>query len=79
MSQWTKEAPTEPGYYWWRLNTRFDVGRIKVRYPGERVCACFAGDQTNYEVNALQGEWWPERLTVPDTVLDDESDSGCVK
>ena len=68
-SQWTKEAPTEPGWYWWRdedqtpnvvdvIEDRFDYDLKVEQEPGMWRC-----------ISCLDhGEWWPDPIEPPSDV-----------
>ena len=63
---WTKEPPTEPGWYWWRdedqtpncvdvIEDRFDYELKVENEPGRwRELDCLN-----------HGEWWPDRIQEP--------------
>ena len=66
MTEWTTTAPTEPGYYWWRIDKRMEVCRVvDGGRLDQEVAFEFPGDQTAYMANALVGEFWPEAITAP--------------
>ena len=67
--QWTNDAPTEPGWYWFRWGTQSDDPRLCVYriLPGGYVAGAreseplikAAGYGTHY------GKWWPLRIEEP--------------
>ena len=66
MSEWTKEPPTELGWYWWRIGDRVEICRVvDGGYVDQPVAFQFTGDQTGYMSEAIVGEWLPERIEVP--------------
>ena len=62
---WTKVAPTEPGYYWWRDLTKCGNNALTVTTN----CAgwCFPGnDMTSSEEELAEaGEFWSEPIMPP--------------
>ena len=71
MSQWTKERPSEPGFYWWRPRGEVKPGVVWLHESGR---FCETGDWQCPADHGFPGEWLPERLTVPDQ--DNESTPG---
>ena len=69
MSKWTKEPPTEPGWYWWRSDT--DKPKIlEVLWLGEQGKSLGlyvrGGSRNLYSLGDWDGgEWWPERIKEP--------------
>lgn len=68
MSEWTKQPPTEPGWYWWR-----DEIDIPPDNEPRWVYLSPAGlmtenDDVDLNVSPpeeLDGEWWPEQISEP--------------
>jgi len=53
--RWTKEKPTEPGYYWWK--SAIGHGVLEVKFvDGEFRYAC-GGAEAWFPVRLLGGEW----------------------
>ena len=60
MTNWTKEPPTEPGFYWWRdLEWQEDAKVIFVEQRGDQL------KTWGTTVQVMGGEWWPERIQEP--------------
>ncbi len=69
---WTKELPTENGFYWYRdgsLITKISV--VEFIIDGDYTRIEFTGSDFNGyfkpEDCAPEGEFWPQRLTPPTT------------
>jgi hypothetical protein len=62
---WTKTAPTEPGYYWWRDLREYRNRNLTV----VMYCAgwCFPGNEMPLEDKEMEdaGEFWSEPITPP--------------
>ena len=63
---WTKEPPTEPGWYWWRAGD--DLPKLRAleiqRRAADRVLIvrlCRSAPRAD----AIDGEWLPERIQEP--------------
>ena len=59
--EWTNEAPSEPGWYWWRLDEECGVV-IPLQCPPYS--------------SPGRGEWWPVRLQEPEEPTAKESPHG---
>ena len=59
MTDWTKEPPSEPGWYWWcyricdPIPVCIDQGGIAIE--GDRAVP----------TKELGGKWWPEKIKEP--------------
>ena len=59
---WTKEPPTEPGWYWWRRHSKTpDVVELKKSHLVMKMT--WRGDV--WYADDMQGEWWPDRIQEP--------------
>ena len=68
MSEWTKEPPTEAGWYWLRAPTEIiDIVLVGQDVGPERKMTCkyhtMGMDILISEMNG--GEWWPEQIKEP--------------
>ncbi len=70
--KWTTEAPTEPGWYWWRAYTH--RGNAMTPYP-VRLTPRNIGDlevsyngifETLESMAKSGGEYWPEKIEPPE-------------
>ena len=64
---WTREAPTEPGWYWWRDEDRtpFATEVISDWQDGE-IKVEISNNRWDY-ISALDhGEWWPVPIQPPE-------------
>lgn len=59
---WTKEIPTEPGYYWWRLDSNDDPELLLVHIGGSFFRA---GSELEFLCDTQGGEWYGP-LTAPE-------------
>ena len=60
---WSKEPPTEPGWYWWRPDMISESEIVKCAKREQFVDVCRGGMWSFSE--ALRGDWWPERIQEP--------------
>jgi hypothetical protein len=60
---WTKQHPTEDGYYWYRERTDLNPEVVERSLDAfwQAGSDCMAGT----EWNPLEGEFWSERLQPP--------------
>ena len=63
--KWTKEPPTEPGYYWWRLTPEHMHQQVQVCGEVLYVVATIGDHPIALPVSFVPGEWWPERIPEP--------------
>ena len=58
--QWTTEPPTEAGWYWVRRDGDIDVVEVDSAYCGEggALYAWFTGNECEFRVESLSGEWY---------------------
>ena len=63
MNEWTKESPTELGWYWWRFDGNLSVVEMYKHpaYPELRA-RLIHRDSTACH---WTGEWWSERIQEP--------------
>ena len=69
MMEWSKEPPKLPGHYWWRSKPGKhwnEVVFIESQFM-EGFVAWQHGQSGYVTLKELGGEWWPERLTRPDS------------
>ena len=62
MSEWTKEPPTEAGWYWWRYRSSHDAIPIHIIIQSDKPYVVGIGV---YEALSCHGEWWSERIKEP--------------
>jgi hypothetical protein len=71
---WSKEAPKEPGFYWFRYPQmdpidREDnptIARVMKSLYSDRLTVAFPGNDECPRPEALpDGEWWSERISPP--------------
>jgi len=63
MSEWTKQPPTEPGWYWWRVRGNASI-TLKVYFSGGILRA----NTRPYPLPVIEinnGEWWAEQIPEP--------------
>ena len=60
-NEWTKVAPTIPGWYWWRK----DAPKITMHVFLQRGLLVAATKPIALIVNDIGGEWWSERIQEP--------------
>ena len=65
MTQWTKEPPSEPGWYWFRVNRAFSPTPFRLLKLQGGMRAKLDTDCWVH-IKSWKGLWWPERLIVPD-------------
>lgn len=65
MSEWTKEPPTEPGWYWFRhmKGSMHEVVMVSQFHSGLRV---FGPAHDWISIDMLHGEWWPVPIEPPE-------------
>lgn len=65
---WTKERPTEPGYYWTRLiqDNLFPAGIVEVYKSGGCLCVLVMGDDWDTTLDTVHAEWHGPILPPPD-------------
>ncbi len=52
------DRPTEPGWYWWRLDEQFDWTAVKVSKMGRTRRALVADLATDWRrVSKMDGQW----------------------
>lgn len=62
MSEWSKNPPTEPGFYWWRRHSKKpDV--VELRKAKFVMKMIWRGD--TWYADDMDGEWWPQRIPEP--------------
>jgi hypothetical protein len=61
MGEWTKEPPTEPGWYWWRKYPESFAEPSTMNIAGH---AYFRGD-TEVRIRQGEGEWYSDPLPEP--------------
>ena len=64
MSQWTNEAPTEEGYYWWQSTTGSKKNRSQIVLFANGVWWIIA-HQFGVSAEDMGGEWLSEPLAAP--------------
>jgi hypothetical protein len=63
---WSKTAPTEPGWYWYRDGARFECVEVE-RCQGTGELFAFPGHpEREYMVDMFPGEWWPVPIPRPE-------------
>jgi len=64
---WTKEAPVEAGWYWWRENELAEMEAVRVELSMVGL-SCFDADDFEREftsVTRMGGEWWSIPIPLP--------------
>ena len=66
--KWTKEAPTEPGWYWFRDIREPDAVLLcrDVGPDGKLFCK-FHVRGMGIMVDQMDGEWWPKKIELPES------------
>ena len=63
---WTKEAPTEPGYYWWRKGNAAEIKHLVEGMHGRDDLGFWSLVGPRFiSVTEVGGQWWPERIQEP--------------
>jgi hypothetical protein len=71
MMDWTRDAPTEYGYYWIRPNMKVDPEMCSITVSLEFwdvKAVRFFRDQKDYRIDQVAWLWWPERILSPDEI-----------
>lgn len=57
---WTRERPTEPGYYWTRnvQHNRFAAGIVEVYKPSNSLYVMVMGDDCDCRLASIVAEWY---------------------
>ena len=58
---WTKTAPTEAGYYWWKCTATDTPEIVGLRSR----CMEFVGEQEPEDAAKIGGFWWPTPIQQP--------------
>lgn len=66
MTHWTKEPPTEPGWYWWRPMPEMMPVTVQVYGEFLHVSASISEHPIMLQVQNVIGEWGSERIAEPD-------------
>ncbi len=83
IAAWVKEAPKEPGFYWYKSVFEGNTNQVVVAafavdpiyaLPGEMEYRLIGGIFTADEMLEGAGEFWSERLMEPDGEEDDGKD-----
>lgn len=64
---WTKELPTQPGFYWWRFGGEKGNPRIVKVYQGDAgLWVSYFGLETIERLGHADGVFWTEPIICPD-------------
>jgi len=65
MTEWQKEPPTEPGWYWWQKGD-YPTRPMEVFRFGKDYRLLGSTHPMPTAVEDMGGEWWPERIKEPE-------------
>ena len=75
MSNWTKDAPKHPGWYWTRTPRHgVTVARVSIvpegQYNAGDLCYCTFGSHERWSLEPRpQTEWWSTPMETPGAAL----------
>jgi hypothetical protein len=64
MTKWTKEPPTEVGWYWWRIN-EFESRKQSIMRQRPLHSDLWLLPFGRRKPFLMRGEWWPIPITPP--------------
>jgi len=62
---WTKAAPNQNGYFWWRIDETCDADIVNYAVSKSGLLQ-FHGDNEVFKASDLGGEWWPTQIKQPE-------------
>ena len=74
MTKWTKEPPTESGWYYGRETTIDEVVYLNPDRVTGQMFAGYGYKGFSRLASEIGGEWWPEPIQPPMT--DEKGDAG---
>ncbi len=67
---WSKQPPTEPGWYWWRQFPDSRPMAESVQMAGGELRLVVEASGTGYDLEGYGGEWWLDPIAMPGHEMD---------
>ena len=76
MTEWTKEPPTEPGWYWWRDSIAQEIIHLRWDSNSDDLGYWEPGTMLFHPADRRGGKWWLEPIQPPMTDEKGEASDG---